>query len=298
MKILLVGGFGFIGKRIIRKLFSTHDLIVFARERSIKKGGINNLENLEIEKGIIEDDRIYQVIEKHKPDVVIHLAALTSLRKCEENPFEAFKTNVYGTANVVTACVKGKSRLIFLSSREVYGETINNSSSEDACLLPNNTYGMTKMLAESLVQYAGKKNNLNYTILRLTNVYGPEGDKGVNVMIKNAINDKKIKVFGGDQVVNLVYVDDIVKIIKLVLKSNHSSKQIFNVGSNDSLPIQDLAHLISHMRPTRVKIEFYPRPYFETVHFIPNLNKLKNILKFCNPTKIKSGLEKTINWHN
>ena len=186
MKIFLVGGLGFIGGRFLKKFSNTHELIVFTKTKNIASNK-NRLPVL-IEKGLIEDKQIITKIKKHKPDVVVHLAALTGLVKCEKYNYSTFQINVLGTFNVVKACLESGAKLIFISSREVYGETMNNESKEDDPLKPKNVYGVTKMLGEFLVKNAGQNYNLDYTILRLTNVYGPEGnERGVNSIIKNAI---------------------------------------------------------------------------------------------------------------
>jgi len=75
----------------------------------------------------------------------------------------------------------------------VYGETVNQSTKEDDSLVPNNVYGITKMIEENLVKMASARSNLDYTILRLTNVYGPEGDQyGAQVMIKKHFQKKQL----------------------------------------------------------------------------------------------------------
>ena len=98
MKILLVGGLGFIGKRFIRKYGNDYQIIVFARKDRIKQIPSDSVFKTVIyEEGNIEDSTIINVISKHKPDVVIHLAALTGLKKCHDDPDKAFRVNVFGT---------------------------------------------------------------------------------------------------------------------------------------------------------------------------------------------------------
>jgi len=183
VKILLVGGLGFIGKRFARRFSDVHNIIIFDLKDDINRAGKITNKKIILEEGSIEDKKIDESISKHSPDAVIHLAALTGLKKCHENPKEAFLANVYGTFNVLNACIKAHSKLIFFSSREVYGETLSGQSSEDDPLAPNNTYGITKMIGENLVRYAGEKNNLDFTILRLTNVYGPGGGTSMGLKL-------------------------------------------------------------------------------------------------------------------
>jgi len=218
MKVLLTGGLGFIGKRFIDNFQNSHDLIVFTTENSIKNFNPTEIPKVIIEKGSVEDDSFQKIMLKHKPEVVIHLAAKSGLKNCEENPDSAFNCNVFGTYNVIKTCAEMNSKLIFISSREVYGETINESTKEDDPLSPNNIYGITKMLAETLIINIGQKYNVDYIILRLTNLFGPGAyERGVNRIIKMAVKDKKIQIYGGEQAVNIVYVDDIVELINSIL---------------------------------------------------------------------------------
>ncbi len=158
MKILLNGGLGFIGKRFIEKFSNQHDIVVYARKEDVAntKRSIH-LKNVILEEGNIEDTKILDVVTKHNPQAVVHLAALTGLKKCFDDPENAFKVNVFGTYNALEACSKAGSKFIFISSREVYGETTGEKSSEDDPLLPNNVYGITKKIGEELVQLMAKE---------------------------------------------------------------------------------------------------------------------------------------------
>jgi len=189
--------------------------------------------------------------------------------------------------------------LIFISSREVYGETIKEESKEDDPMIPKNTYGLTKMLGETLVSQEGFKHDLDYTILRLTNVYGPEGDQyGAQIMINDAIKHQKIKILGGGQQLNYMYVDDVVDLINLVLDDKRSSRQVFNVGSRDTLKIEEFASEVVKAVGGKVEIEYLPMRDTETINFKPSLNKLKNVLNFSAKTSIAEGIQKTIQWYN
>ena len=300
MKVFLIGGLGFIGKRFIRKFADSHQIIVYATSQDFQNAkNILDLGKITIEEGLVEELKLGDIIEKNRPDVVVHLAALTGLVKCHKDQENAFKINVFGTHNVVNACLRASSKLIFISSREVYGETINDSSKEDDPRVPNNVYGLTKKLGEDLVQLAGKKNNLDYTILRLTNVYGPEGDQyGAEVIIKKAISEKLIPIHGGTQRLNYVYVDDVVDVINLVFDHEKSSKQIFNVGSKDTVTIKEYAKKVVEIFQTDIKLEYKPMRETETSNFEPNLEKLENVLGFTAKTSLESGIKNTIKWYS
>lgn len=294
MKILLVGGLGFIGQSLIKNLIDSHEIIVFTKEKQNNSKKINDFSSIVIEYGNIESREIYDVIIKHNPQIVIHLASLSGLKKCDDDPFRAFSTNVFGTYNVVNACMQTKSRLIFFSSREVYGETQNKESKEEDLLIPNNVYGITKMLAETIVTHTAQKNNLDYTILRISNVYGPlGGDGGVNKIIKNAVQEKKIIINGGKQLLNLVYVDDVTDFITLILDNKKSFGNIFNVASIDNVTIQFFAEKVKSMIGD-VIFEYSEQQEIETKYFKPSTEKSKKILGFSTKMTLQDGIEKTL----
>jgi len=298
VKVFLNGGLGFIGIRFIRKYFQEHEIIVYARKKDrqiLDKSDV--LKNITVEYGSVEDSSLGIALEKHKPEVVIHLAALTGLKKCHDNPQLAFETNVYGTYNLLKNCQQG-TKIIFISSREVYGETLNSKSKETDTTKPNNVYGITKLLAEQLVQLESQKNNLDYTILRLTNVYGPEGDQyGAQVIIKDVLRARKVRIMGGSQRLNFVYVDDVVELIGKTLTDSSSSKQIFNVGSDDTITIKEFAQQVIKMQDKDISIEYLPMRNTETSNFDPSLEKLFSIMGFVPKTSLSQGLKNTIGWY-
>jgi len=296
MKVLLTGGLGFIGRRFIENFQNFHDLVIFTTENSIKKFNSTEISKVTVETGSIEDNSFQKIMLKHKPEVVIHLAAKSGLKNCEENPDSAFNCNVFGTYNVIKTCAEINSKLIFISSREVYGETINESTKEDDPLLPNNIYGITKMLAERLIINTSQKYNVNYVILRLTNLFGPGVyERGVNRIIKMAVKDKKIQIYGGEQAINIVYVDDVVELINLILCEKCSWNEIFNVGSNNTLKIKKFVDEVKKLVDD-VDIEYLPARNIENFIFNPNLEKIQREMKFTTKTSLIDGIQKTIKW--
>tara|TARA_B100000949_G_scaffold69165_1_gene61495 strand:+ start:387 stop:1289 length:903 start_codon:yes stop_codon:yes gene_type:complete len=296
MKVLLTGGLGFIGRRFIENFQNFHDLVIFTTENSIKKFNPTEISKVTVETGSIEDNSFQKIMLKHKPEVVIHLAAKSGLKNCEENPDSAFNCNVFGTYNVIKTCAEINSKLIFISSREVYGETINESTKEDDPLLPNNIYGITKMLAERLIINISQKYNVNYIILRLTNLFGPGVyERGVNRIIKMAVKDKKIQIYGGEQAINIVYVDDVVELINLILCEKCSWNEIFNVGSNNTLKIKKFVDEVKKLVDD-VDIEYLPARNIENFIFNPNLEKIQREMKFTTKTSLIDGIQKTIKW--
>jgi len=288
-----IRGFGYLGTRFIEKFGNEHELITFVKNKQTDN---QIVKNVKIEEGRLEDNKTSKIIKKYKPDVVIHLASLTGLKKCEENPYEAFTFNVFGSYNIIKTCLETKSKLVFTSSREVYGNTVKEFSSENDSLAPKNVYGITKMLAEGLIQNYNSL-GLNYTILRITNVIGPGlHGKGLNFMIKDAVQNKRVQINGGEQIVNVIFIDDVIDVLMQVCENESSLNQIFNVGSKDNITISNFANKISQFFDEKIRLNYVKRSNVESSAFKPDITKLQQILKFSNTT-IENGLEKTIAWY-
>ena len=294
MKILITGASGFIGSEFISKF--SNDFRIISYSRKTRKNNKKIKKNIINEKGTIEDKKIIKIIKKHSPDIVLHLANFGSMKQCEENAESAFKTNVYGIFNVIMGCINTNSKLIFVSSREVYGETKGKNSSETDPTLPNNVLGITKALAENLIVYANRKHALEYTILRPSNIYGINGEKFViKTMLNSAIQKKKIFVNGGTQKLNLVHVNDVLNIIKLVIqKPKLSSGQIFNIGSNNNISVKKLALNIAKLVGGNVDIKFKKSIKNETEFYKPNIEKIEKIFEYTNWINLNDGIKEML----
>lgn len=295
MKVLVVGGFGFIGKRFIQRFSKKYELFVYANKNSIDNISKDFLKNATVVEGSVEGEKLSSFIKEVKPEIVIHLAAMTGLKKCQDNPEKTFQSNVYGTFNVIKSCVDVGSKLIFASSFEVYGLTDKYERSEEDVLNPVNIYSLTKMLGEELVKHANRIHNLRYTILRISNVYGPDYQRGINAMIKTAINEKKIYINDRKRFKNFIYVDDVVELLNTIINDNNSLNQIFNIGSEATLSLEEIAKQISSYLKSDIKFEYLSGNQLET-DYRPNLKK-SNSYNYYAKTSFSEGLANTIKWH-
>ena len=293
MKVLITGGLGYIGKNFIKKYENVHELVVISKERDIS---IRPKESIHLEYGDVSGKKIIKIIEKLKPDVVIHLAALSGLKKCEENPEKAFEINVTGTANIVEGCLAANSRLVFISTREVYGIT-NKESNENDSLDPINTYGQTKMKAEKIVESA-KDLGLNYAILRLSNVYGLDGITGINQIIKESIEKGTIFVNGGEQILNFIFIEDVIEVINLAIQNKRWSNEVFNIGTENSIKLKEFVEILIESINRDIEVKFREKPEYESPFFQPNIKKQQNTLGYNAKIGLKEGIMRTIQTMN
>ena len=194
LKLLITGANGFIGTNFIKKISNSYKIIALIHTNdTIKK--LYKQKHIVFESHDIVSNDVIERIVSHNPDIVLHLANFGYLRDCENNPDKAYQTNVIGLTNVVKACEKINSKIIFTSSREVYGETTGQNSSETDILHPNNTLGKTKVLAENFIKSASNTSKFDYTIIRPSNIFGPFSlFSVVGLMLTSALKEALAKI--------------------------------------------------------------------------------------------------------
>lgn len=136
-RILITGTSGFVGSRAVQALSEKHELITPSHDRC----------------DITSAEVIEQYVSRHKPHIILHLAAISNTGYCEENPEESYLVNVKGVENVAMAAEKYGAKLVFFSSDQVYnGNHESGLLTEDIPVEPENHYGRHKLLAEQRAQ--------------------------------------------------------------------------------------------------------------------------------------------------
>jgi len=286
-RILITGAGGSLGQTLIELLNRKDDCYI-----PLVKNNKKNIKN-SIKCDIRNYDSINRIISEVKPTHIIHLAGITGNIECEKNPNDAFQTNVYGTFNVLKSCLKIKPKIIFSSSREVYGDS-KIKFNEKSLLNPININGITKMMGENLILNYYQLHKIPYSIIRFTNFYGENFSKrGISKMIKIALDNKKITVFGGDQQIDLIHFNDAAKGL---LKSLNTKKSgIYNIGSGKSKTILQLINDIEKFSKIKIKFNKKQNRYFEVKSFRMDISKAKKDLDFQPSIKFQDVLKQISN---
>lgn len=182
------------------------------------------------------------------PEVVLLLSAIVSRVTCEKTPSLAISTNLGGLTNVIELCKKANSRLVFFSTSEVYGPDHDPMQESDDNLVPNNRYGLSKLLGEQLVQYEAREHNLRAVILRPFMIYDENEDLGDHrsAMIRFALglyNGRAITVHRGAQR-SWLHAYDAVIAIERAAQLDLPGAPIINIGHPDVRPVSELAELV------------------------------------------------------
>lgn len=270
-RIIITGAGGALGRTIINLLNKNDEFLPLVKhsQKQIKNSIKCDIQNF---------NSINKIIHEFKPTHIIHLAGITGNYECEENPRDAFQTNVFGTLNVLKGCLEIKPKIIFSSSREVYGNS-KTTVNEKSNLNPINVNGITKMLSEKLILNYNKLYKIPYSIIRFTNFYGEDFSKrGISKMIKNILQSKKITVFGGNQQIDLIHFNDAAK--GLLKALNTKKSDIYNIGSGKSWTILQLIREIEKSSKIKVKFNKKQNRSFEVKNFKIDISKARKDLSF------------------
>jgi len=251
-KILVTGDRGFIGSNLIEYISNKdYDLI-----------GWDLKDNQDI-----FDNNFEKAVKE--VDIVVHLAALTSVEQSFKHPEETFRTNVLGTARVVELCQKYNKKLIYSSSAAVKYPDLS-------------PYARSKWLAEEIVKGYKKA-----VILRFSNVFGEGMNPNSGSIMYNFLTAKKLKLFGdGEQTRDYIHVKDICSIIEDSFKSKWDGKLV-ECGTGKSYTANYVAGLFAHFRG--LEIEYMP-PRREIKWDVADTNMLKTLYK----KKLTTNLERNI----
>lgn len=313
MKILVTGGAGFIGSN-----FVYYELDNYPNDEVIcldKLTYAGNLETLEVAmknpkfkfvKGDIADRAfVDELFASEKPDVVVNFAAESHVDRSIENPEIFLQTNVIGTSVLMDACRKyGNIRYHQVSTDEVYGDLPLDRPdlffTETTPLHTSSPYSASKASADLLVQAYYRTYKLPVTISRCSNNYGPYHfpEKLIPLMIANALNDKKLPVYGkGENVRDWLYVEDHCSAIDLIIRKGKIG-EVYNIGGhNERTNLEVVKTIIKELGKSEDLIEFVTdRPGHDRRYAI-DPTKIHNELGWLPVTKFDDGIKKTIDWY-
>jgi UDP-glucose 4-epimerase len=290
MKILITGGAGFIGSHLAEALINKGNEIIIVDD--LIRGKIKNFNDIEDRikflNGSITDFELMKKIIS-KVDIVFHLAAVSRVMPSIENPELCFKTNVQGTEIISRLCSIYNKKLIFASSREVYGTAEYISVDEKHPLQAENPYGASKICGEKIIEAYSKCSGLKYAILRLANVYGARDfERVVPIFIEKTLKNNELIVYGGEQILDFVYIKDVVEAFIKTIEGNGNI--VVNIGSGNGTKVIDLAEIIKKITRSKSKVILKEKRKGEVERFIANIEKAEKILNWKPRTALEEGI--------
>ena len=314
-KVIVTGGLGFIGSNLIKLLLKKNyyvlniDKVSYSSNKHNTKEFVNN-KNYKFIKLDIKDKKLFDILKKIKPCGIFNLAAETHVDRSIDSPFDFIESNIVGTFNLLECFRKfykifSKTRLIHISTDEVYGDVLKGRSDENYQYKPSSPYAASKASSDHLVSSYVRTFKIPAIVTNCSNNYGPNQhpEKLIPKLIYNILNNRELPIYGrGENSREWIYVTDHCEgLLKVFLNGNIG--EFYNIGSNKNLNnIQITRYLLRIAKKhidvgKRVKIKFVKDRPGHDLRYALNSEKIKTKLKWIPKTSIIEGLNKTFLWY-
>ncbi len=286
MKKILISGYnGFLGTHLTNSLISKYDVIGLSKKNS-------------------KDDRlrhikkdITKITSNDFKDIfcVIHLAAITDPKFCNDFPDQCILTNVLGTQKMLEAARKNNCKVIYASTSHVYGIPKKLPIRETTLTSPTSIYSGSKLAGEILCESYSKQFDMDISIVRIFSVYGP--GSGNHYVISNIISQLKnsniIKLGNLKSKRDFIFISDVVKAFEIIL-NNIQGLNIYNVGTGASYSIEKICKIIEKLLGKKIIIKTNSKQNrkIDPKNIVCDISKLKK-LGWKPKISIEQGLEKT-----
>ena len=317
-KIIVTGGLGFIGSNLIKLLIKKNYFVVnvdkvnyasnFYNTRNFSKKSNYKFVKLDIN----NRSKFKKILKLHKPVAIFNLAAETHVDRSIDAPTEFIKSNIVGVFNLLEVFREftkknKKTKLIHISTDEVYGDILKGRSKETDPYKPSSPYAASKASSDHLVYSYVRTFKLNAMITNCSNNYGPHQhpEKLIPKIIHNALNGIEIPVFGdGKNVRDWLYVLDHCEAIDLILKRSKSGAY-YNIGGNCEMTNIDIVNLICNILNEKVPSQ---KSYNSLIKFVEDrlghderyaidATKIQNELNWSPKFIFKDAIDETIDWY-
>lgn len=303
MRVLITGGSGYIGSKLVKKLQENYNHEVYSIDMT----------PLPIESGdstehIIADLTNYEGLEEKLEDVdvdvVVHLAAMV-----RGDAPEVMKTNVMGTTNILEILRNKDPKLVISASTagQLYRNAQYTPIDERHPITPVTPYGISKQLAENVINYYHRTYDLPTLIFRQTNVYGPSPNQSstvINKFIEKAMEDGELTIYGeGTQVRNFIHIGDLVNFYLRAINSkklNVLAGETINLGGPEEYQIKEIAEKVSEAireKGKEVEISSAPSelpPEHEIYLFRLSIEKARGLLDYYPEISVSEGIKRIL----
>jgi len=301
-KYLIIGATGFIGANITRYLVKRNvHVSIIVRDKKLNSRLSDIASSIDIHETDILNPKLTSVVEKIRPDYIIHMAAYGVMPK-EDNTKKMIDVNIKGTVNLINAIKKNNFKLLInIGSAVEYGVK-DHKISEDDLLEPINDYGWTKAASTLFCQKEGIKNGLPIVTLRLFTPFGYFEDETrlIPSIIISAIKDDPIKVSVPTSVRDFVFIEDIIDALDLVSKQKIGPGEIINIGSGKQHSVGEIVEKVIKLSKSKSYVEWgavkKQTRFIEPKRLEADITKAKKLLKWKPKHNLDQGLLKTIEW--
>lgn len=299
MRVLVTGGYGFIGSFVAETFFKEgHEVYIIDNLSS------GNKENVQFKHKFyhlnVEDPKCEDIFKSNRFDVVIHLAAQVNVGTSMKDPYLDTQSNVLGLTNILQLSkAYGVKKVVFASSAAVYGLNEEIPLTEDSSCDPLSPYGMNKWIGEQYCKQWHEVFGIETLCFRFSNVYGPRqgtvGEGGViSIFINQVLQKEPLEVFGdGEQTRDFIFVEDVANAIFRGVEYDLSG--IYNLSTNTETSVNELINQLK--RISDVQQVHYNEPKQGDIKYSRLENtRIKKDLDWVPLHNFQEGLEKTYEW--
>ncbi len=310
MKILVTGGKGFIGSKIVEMLSVDHKITVVDNNdtynimsntqlKNLYKWRMRNwnMKNVQIIDGDVLDRLVCLQAFSHNPDIVIHLATYPRAKIVDNDPILGIPKVINTTTNLLWHSEKWNIRkFVYVSSSMVYGDFVDGMK-EDGKTKPKNIYGEAKLTGERLVKLFSKRDGLNYNIIRPSGVYGPGDmpDRVVSKFFEKAMNNQAITLHNGENKVDFTYRRDAARGIILAALSPVANVS-FNMTAGKATSLRTLAEKILALTGSDSDIEDIGNHVLYPMRGTLDIGRAKDLLGYEPEYNLDEGLASYYDW--
>ena len=313
MRVLITGGAGFLGSHLTDALLDAGEdvaILDIASDAKVR----HHLDNPKFR--YVRDSVMNREILEGLcawSDIVYHFAAVVGVEHYVGDPYQVLNVNINGVQTVLNAAFKYRKKVIFSSSSEVYGRSLNTPFVENGDRVLGSTridrwcYSTSKAVGEHFC-FAYYKMGLPVVVLRFFNVYGPRLDRMdvgrvISIFMGQLLRGDPVTVIGnGEQTRCFTYVEDAVRAIIAAGIVNEAVGEVINVGSDHEVSIRQLADLMIRLSDSQSRIKFvhqetiYGNSYEDIPRRIPDVHLMQKILKVVPRVSLEEGIQYTLEW--
>ena len=312
--IIVTGGLGFIGSNLIEILLEKKYKVINVDKVTYSSNFYNtknfkSSKNYKFIKCDIGDKKLSKIFSKYRPQCIFNLAAETHVDRSIDDPSEFIKSNIVGAYNLLQNFKlysrRYKSKLIHISTDEVFGDILKGRSSEKYPYKPSSPYAASKAASDHLVSSYIRTYKVPAIVTNCSNNYGPKQhpEKLIPKLIYNILNNKPLPIYGkGFNSREWIYVKDHCEALIKVYK-NGKIGEFYNIGSNKNLSNLEVCQNILNVSKKlinigdKVKISYVKDRPGHDIRYALDSRKIKKELKFQPKTSFKTGIKLTFEWY-